>query len=858
MFLCHFNYHRVFATALCFLICLLSIIGLDFYVAAGTPSLVAAPQRLELVLEAGFEDRDDDEEGTEEAFTTSDATTISGSSLNTNPDLQETMDKADKFLAEGNYRVASKLWQSVLKQNEDTLFSLDEQIYISMSEIVERKLASLPADALRAYRVSADSDVKALRAQSTDPNDMRLLSIIVEQYFLSSEGDDAAFHLACLYLDQHDFISAIRLLNKVVQRYPDPSISLDQVWLRLAVGYVGLEDLTEAQMAVEQAVALGVSSRHPLLQAIQSTIRETPVRPRESITRNVWTSRWGNGRRRGVMPRLPEDILQNDLRTDWMAFYQPQASSQRGAVAVETRFLSHPKEIEKSLNKQEKTMISTWRQNRWRPSGTLLFHQQQVIHKTMVDLVTWDTRPERPKLRWRPMWLNKFFTDTATQRMVQISEYSDDGVHKSQPKRARDVQLFGDRIAQGMSIHQGVVYNLEGIQYDANGSSPRNPNDANDSAFTWDAQLRRRRLNRLCVYDLQTGKFLWRLPKLKFESGSDAPKPSGIDTQWGSMASLEDAGFMSAPIGQGNFLFTVISHSGSLWLYALDAANQGDLIWKTYLCEEPHSGSDPWSPIHLSLEGNSLYASCGTGVLFAVNAHTGAIQFAIRYPRTAHKNTIDDFGFEMELQNLDGAQDDVVIPIGNQLVLLASDSNTLRAFDRQTGEFLWATANRHFGKKFDYFIGVQGDLIFLGGRQLILAVDVNQAGKLVWLQTWKKEQSLGRAMLTPTSLFVPMEHEIVQYSTTLGDSFGQEVGRAQVELGTGAPLGNLYSDGQTIWILGANRVYRLQPVSTDDTSQDSDASLAPLHSQTQRVAEAPPTFPIVENSLLTFFAGLIH
>ena len=42
-------------------------------------------------------------------------------------------------------------------------------------------------------------------------------------------------------------------------------------------------------------------------------------------------------------------------------------------------------------------------------------------------------------------------------------------------------------------------------------------------------------------------------------------------------------------------------------------------------------------------------------------------------------------------------------------------------------------------------------------------------------------------------------------------------------LGTGAPVGNLYSDGLKIWVLGANRVYALgAKVANRSASSEGD------------------------------------
>ena len=66
-------------------------------------------------------------------------------------------------------------------------------------------------------------------------------------------------------------------------------------------------------------------------------------------------------------------------------------------------------------------------------------------------------------------------------------------------------------------------------------------------------------------------------------------------------------------------------------------------------------------------------------------------------------------------------------------------------------------------------------------------------------------------MVTPQGVFVPVGNAIWQFS--LGGKGGQAEVLNQVEafLGTDSPVGNLYSDGERIWVHGASRLYALSP-----------------------------------------------
>src|SRR6188474_3905855 len=83
----------------------------------------------------------------------------------------------------------------------------------------------------------------------------------------------------------------------------------------------------------------------------------------------------------------------------------------------------------------------------------------------------------------------------------------------------------------------------------------------------------------------------------------------------------------------GTVLLTPMTDGGSMWLYGL-SPDDGRTLWKTYLCDEPAGGCEPWSPMGVAVEGRDAYVLCGAGVVFAVDGTSGAIRWVVRYPRT--------------------------------------------------------------------------------------------------------------------------------------------------------------------------------------------------------------------------------
>src|SRR5690606_8030736 len=113
--------------------------------------------------------------------------------------------------------------------------------------------------------------------------------------------------------------------------------------------------------------------------------------------------------------------------------------------------------------------------------------------------------------------------------------------------------------------------------------------------------------------------------------------------------------------------------------------------WKTYLCDEPSGGCSHWSPVGVSVEGGEVYVATGSGVVFALDATSGSIRWAVRYRRDGSTNSQlqNYFGYGGQLLELKGWDEDLAIPHGKALVVIASDHDRIFAIDRRTGELLW-------------------------------------------------------------------------------------------------------------------------------------------------------------------------
>ena len=77
------------------------------------------------------------------------------------------------------------------------------------------------------------------------------ISPFCKKYFLSSLGDEAAFELACLKLDRYEFLPSIRLIDKILNDYPDTNIKRSDLLVRAAVLSARVGDIERAKQLLE-------------------------------------------------------------------------------------------------------------------------------------------------------------------------------------------------------------------------------------------------------------------------------------------------------------------------------------------------------------------------------------------------------------------------------------------------------------------------------------------------------------------------------------------------------------------------------------------------------------------------------
>ena len=77
-------------------------------------------------------------------------------------------------------------------------------------------------------------------AEANPDRAIELLEEATRRYFVSSYGDEAAYQFGLLLLDRGEFVGATQVLEKLLNEYKNPSMSKNDIQLRLAVAKAGL------------------------------------------------------------------------------------------------------------------------------------------------------------------------------------------------------------------------------------------------------------------------------------------------------------------------------------------------------------------------------------------------------------------------------------------------------------------------------------------------------------------------------------------------------------------------------------------------------------------------------------------
>lgn len=752
---------------------------------------------------------------------------VEGAALRTDSEVDELLDRADQFAKQGRFDLAGTLWQTVIDSSNDLMFTRDDWItktlvhsyqrYRSVAGDIESTLGGLPEDGLQGYRIKADAEAKLVLAKPSAGGDgaeggrESALAEIVRRYFLSSIGDDAAFELACRKLDRYEFRPAIRLLDKILGEYPEPSVEKDEVLLRLAALSARVGDVERSQKLIadlrDRITPSVPDSIITMVEEDIAKVREAqPVVETESL---LWPMLMGGASRLGIM-NAPEELPADgsgeqwtqpfalELPDSWPAL--PKDDVVVAEVDLEDPFRRAVVNARESSSEKKKatpeSLLESWEKHLWRPSGTMIFHGGRMYFKNHNRLVC--ANSETGTLQWLG-WRTHYPYPTV-HSTNRSSRSSTDTVGRA-PAGVNEVRDFSDSIHQSMAIVRDKILTLQGRPMDFTEESL--PLDAGvrraaPGAMVFQARGQntgpaRMRDNRLVAYHARNGKLQW----TRSAAEPDTENPVG-------------ACFAGPPVPYGALVLIPVLEGSGMYLTAIET-DAGVTRWRRFLADEPVGATVPTGSIVIAVEGGEAYVSTGAGLVFSVDAISGAINWASRYPRSvksdpARERQMRFGGFNnRSLAQFEGWAEEMIVASGRAVVVAAMDFDHLFALDRRDGSLLWESACRPSpdAAGCDYVLGIRDGMFYAAGREVVRGYRVD-GGRMMWETA--VEGGFARGMLTDKGIFVPSGKDKIMQLDLSG---GKKISEIDVEVEGKQPLGNLFSDGERLYGFGLQKAYAI-------------------------------------------------
>ena len=755
---------------------------------------------------------------------------LEGATLKTDSSVDELMARAEQFSKQGRYDLASSLWQTVIDSSNDLVFSNDEwiektlshqyELYRSVSGEIEDALSALPIEGIKGYRLNADAEAKEVLSSYVEEDREKALAEVVQRYFLSSFGDDAAFELACLKLDRYEFLPAIRLLEKIIDDYPDSDVNRAEVILRIAALNARVGDVKRSLKLLEELKKEDSSLLSKrLIQIVEEDIvKVDPSKDNRNISDKIWPMMMGGASRSGVMPG-PARVPDQESGAKWLQKYEltipegwPELPSDTPKIALtdlndpfarRNQILGSSVSGNRALTNAQ--ILSSWKKYNWAPSAQLLFDSGYIYFKNDNRLVCADS--ESGELRWLG-FRNEYPHPNFTKNIRFRRPVNANDANRT-PRELKEVQYFSDHVNQSMCIVGNKIITVQGLPVDfiEEGIAKADvPNPVARRAGIINRATSgppRMRKNRLVAYHSRNGKLQW--------MRSAVEKDGEV---------IKSGCFIGPPVPYANLLLVPVLEESGIYLTAINP-DAGGTQWRTFLGDEPGPGVAAHSLVMVAVNGGEAYLVTGSGLVYSLDAISGSLNWVVRYPRTAKNNAarmqqLQRFGgFAPRGMNIynefDGWGVDTIIPTPTALIVAPSDFNQVIAFDRRTGKLLWESARSpgSAGQEGAYVLGVLDDSLYVAGTDVLRCYNV-RGGKMLWEKTFPKGH--GRGALTNDGIFVPSGiDKVIKFRS----SDGEQQDEVKVLLAEGQPVGNLFSNGKGLYSLGLRQVCLLGEVEIE-------------------------------------------
>ena len=736
--------------------------------------------------------------------------------VKTDGDSEMLLQRAEEFAKQERYDLASTLWQKVIDQSADVLLEREEwkettlgghiyQRFRPMISEIESSMSDSFAKGLKSYRLQVDGEARATLAMAEPDEREKALSTVIQRYFLSGLGDDAAFELGCLKMERMEFLPAVRLFSKILDEYPNTDLNVEQVEIRLAGALARVGGIGQALEMVE-----ALDQEHALLRPVLKLVRE-----------DIEQVRAGQGADSGlrenaalttpplVQPALADGLLPKTLITVWEQSYQlkmpetwpslPESPSsplpKMGRQVQRNNVFNRGVQQQQNKQPAKAKLLDRWLDQGFALSSGLVIRDGLAYFKTEDRLAVCNVATG--ELDWLG-FRNTLLLDEGTRGRQRY--FAGTAATAPVPATGEELLVFGDTLHQSMTLAGDTVYVLQGEPMDFRESDELDvevvPNVRNRIRFNQFGS--RMRGNRLVAYEAKTGRLKWY--RRAMDDGNAQRR--GLDFA----PQIVESGFARAPLTYGSLLIAPVHEGSSLWLVGMDVET-GDTLWRTFLCDEPAGQVLSTSVVSLSVDAGDAYVASGAGLAFSLDAISGALNWALKYPRT--NIPPDNANFRRAYgtaSSIDGWGQDIILTYGDKVIVAGSDFNHLFAVNRRSGKLVWEISKQLFKSEEEgrHLLGIYDGRLYVGTKRAIRCYQAS-GGKMLW-ETDTRQQCYGRAALTSSAVYVPQESSILQLDLKTGEIVATAAVQSSVD---SEPVGNLYSDGQQLIVYGLKRIYAL-------------------------------------------------
>ncbi|QDV33606.1 outer membrane protein assembly factor BamB family protein [Tautonia plasticadhaerens] len=649
---------------------------------------------------------------------------------------------AASHVREGQWDSAVELYQRAISQFPEALTALgpdeasdaagadpDEtlEVFVNVSDYAQRRMAQLPPEALRTYRDRVDDQARLLFEQGRDGLDPGPLRRVVEAYFCSGWGDDAAELLADLAFQEGRFDEAAGLYRRLLPPsddaplawiYPDPSVDVARVAAKaiLCDEAAGLGDgpgavrrYAESYPGAEGQLA-GREGTYAEILAL--AMREDALRASEGLD-SRWPTFAGDPTRTKV---LPEPVDPGELV--WSIPFRASFDTSSNLNASPPRFGLDPGTPQDDS-----------------PSFFPVLYGDELLLTDGNEIQSYalegspDGRPVPP-----PAW------------RANIPPGSPSAARPTFGVERHTLTVYGDRVYARLGP-SGAEFQMRN-----NVSAPATAIVAID----------RRRPETPA----------WIRTADEVIAPPEQPNAAVLRGQvaFGGAPLADDQGVYVAMLKPGTQTLT--------WVACLDPAS-GRTKWVRFICSGTSPGFTRGMGVRnrgmivnpelghrlLSIGGSTLYYQTDLGALASIDARSGRINWLSSYPRLLDAPR---GGMEAVNHNPAVVHEDLVI-------ISPEDSDRLFAFDRDTGRLAWQVDP---GGRVSHLLGVADGKVVATGNH-VWTIDA-RSGTL--RSRWPDGQTLlegyGRGLLADGEIYWPTRDRLFM----LDQQTGRPTDRPPIEL----------------------------------------------------------------------------